>query len=175
MPTPNTRVLAVTVGDTRTRANDATGRLLDDLLQQEGISVVRHPIIKDEARLIQEMVQDASDENSADAIVLTGGTGISKRDQTHEALEAIFHKRLDGFGEAFRRLAWDQIGPRAVLFRVTAGVVNGCPIFALPGSSHAVRLAVTQIIVPMLADAIELAQGRTTHVWTRPSAPSIPD
>jgi molybdenum cofactor biosynthesis protein B len=77
--------------------------------------------------------------------------------------ESIFEKRIDGFGEAFRRLSWDDFGPRAILTRATAGVFNGCVIFSLPGSPNAVRLGVSKLVLPVLEHAVELAQGRTTH------------
>jgi molybdenum cofactor biosynthesis protein B len=164
---PPIRVLTVTVSDTRTRTNDETGKLLDDLLRAAGCVIVRHPIVKDEAQFIQELVHTVADDNEAETIILTGGTGIAERDRTHEALEAIFEKRMDGFGEAFRRLSWDEIGARSILSRATAGVVNGCVIYSLPGSPHAVRLGVEKLILPILQHAIDLAQGRTRH--NRPS------
>ena len=95
-----------------------------------------------------------------DAVVITGGTGIAPRDRTIEAVEPLFQKTLVGFGEAFRRLSWDEIGPKAVLSRATAGVLRGRIVIALPGSPAAVRLAVDKIIGPTLAHAVELASGR---------------
>jgi molybdenum cofactor biosynthesis protein B len=162
------RIFTVTVSDTRTKDNDESGKLLGDLLREAGHVVVRHAIIKDEPSFIQQLVRNLSDENTADAIILTGGTGISKRDNTHEALESIFEKRIDGFGEAFRRLSWDEIGPRSMLTRATAGVFNGALVFSLPGSPNAVRLGLGQLILPVLEHATDLAQGRTTHRNTLP-------
>jgi molybdenum cofactor biosynthesis protein B len=95
----------------------------------------------------------------ADAIVTTGGTGIAPRDRTYEAIEALLEKRLDGFGEAFRRLSWDEVGPRAVLSRALAGVHRGRIVAALPGSPKAVVLAVDQVLAPILAHAVALARG----------------
>jgi molybdenum cofactor biosynthesis protein B len=157
------RISIVTVSDTRTRETDDSGRACSKLLQEAGHSVVRHLIIKDDATYIKELVRDLSDANACDAIVVNGGTGITKRDNTHEALEAIFEKRIDGFGEAFRRLSWDDFGPRAILTRATAGVFNGCVVFSLPGSPNAVELGVTKLILPVLKHAVDLAQGRSTH------------
>lgn len=162
-PRPPIRVVTVTVSDTRTRATDESGRILDELLRQASIDVKRHVIVKDEPDFIQELVRSIADDNESDAIILSGGTGIARRDTTHEALEAVFEKRMDGFGEAFRRLSWEEIGPRAILSRATAGVVNGCIVFSLPGSVGAVQLGVSQLILPMLAHAIDLIQGRTGH------------
>jgi molybdenum cofactor biosynthesis protein B len=98
-PRPPIRVVTVTVSDTRTRATDESGRVLDELLRQASIDVKRHVIVKDEPDFIQELVRSIADDNESDAIILSGGTGIAKRDTTHEALEAVFEKRLDGFGD----------------------------------------------------------------------------
>jgi molybdenum cofactor biosynthesis protein B len=167
-PKTSIRIFTVTVSDTRTRDNDESGRLLGELLREAGHVIVRHAFIKDEPTFIQDLVRNMSDENTADAIILTGGTGISKRDNTFEALEAIFEKRMDGFGEAFRRLSWDEIGPRAILTRATAGVFNGALVFSLPGSPNAVRLGVSKLILPVLGHAVALAQGRTVHHPSQP-------
>jgi molybdenum cofactor biosynthesis protein B len=157
------RVCIVTVSDTRTPKTDDSGREASELLKAAGHQVVRHVIIKDDPAYIKELVRDMSDANACDAIVVNGGTGITKRDNTHEALEAIFEKRIDGFGEAFRRLSWDDFGPRAILTRATAGVFNTCVVFSLPGSPNAVRLGVTKLVLPVLVHAVDLAQGRATH------------
>jgi molybdenum cofactor biosynthesis protein B len=165
---PSIRIFTVTISDTRTRETDESGRVLGELLREAGYSVMRHAIIKDEPTFIQDLVRNLSDENTADVIILTGGTGIAKRDNTFEALEAIFGKRMDGFGEAFRRLSWDEIGPRAILTRATAGVFNGALVFSLPGSTNAVKLGVTKLILPVLPHAMALAQGRVAHMQTLP-------
>jgi len=99
------------------------------------------------------------DGDLADVIVTSGGTGIAPRDRTYEALEALLEKTLDGFGEAFRRLSWDEIGPRAVLSRAIAGVHRGRVVAALPGSPKAVALAVDRILAPILPHAAALARG----------------
>jgi molybdenum cofactor biosynthesis protein B len=157
------RISTVTISDTRTRETDDSGRVCDELLRAAGHEVVRHLIIKDDPNYIKELVRDLSDANACDAIITNGGTGITKRDNTHEALEAIFEKRIDGFGEAFRRISWDDFGPRAILTRATAGVFNACVVFSVPGSPNAVRVGVTKLIIPVLRHAVDLAQGRATH------------
>jgi molybdopterin adenylyltransferase len=167
------RVLTITMSDTRKRSNDESGRALVEELGEDGIKHVRHVILKEEPRFLQELVRSVSTDNAADAIVITGGTGITPRDQTYEALHAIFDKHIVGFGETFRRLSWDQIGPHSILSRATAGVVNECLVFALPGSIRAVRLGVKSLILPILRHAVDLAAGRSTHVPTqRPPPPS---
>jgi molybdenum cofactor biosynthesis protein B len=155
------RIVTVTVSDTRTAADDLSGRALSEELA--AFTLVKHVIVRDEPSLIMALVRDIIAKDEADAIVFSGGTGIAPRDQTSEALESLFDKRLDGFGEAFRRLSWEQIGPRAILSRATAGTVGTRMIFSLPGSEKAVRLGARELIVPILAHAIDLLQGRTTH------------
>jgi molybdenum cofactor biosynthesis protein B len=151
------RVISVTVSDTRTVADDTSGKALQEELAE--FEIARHVIVPDEPERIIALVRDAD----ADAVVLTGGTGIAPRDRTYEALTGLFDKTLDGFGEAFRRLSWDQIGPRAILSRATAGVVGTKLVFSLPGSEKAVRLGAKELIVPVLAHAVDLVNGRTKH------------
>ena len=153
------RIITVTVSDTRTEADDTSGQALREELSS--FEIVRHVIVPDEPERIVPVLHEAFPE--ADAVVLTGGTGIAPRDRTYEAVTAMFDKTLDGFGEAFRRLSWDQIGPRAMLSRATAGVVGKCLVFALPGSEKAVRLGAKELIAPVLAHAVDLANGRTKH------------
>lgn len=153
------RVFTVTVSDSRTPETDTSGAKLKEALNAGGFKLVRHVIVKDEVAHIQELVRSVSTENLADAVILTGGTGVSPRDVTPEALHAIFDKRIDGFGEEFRRRSFEAVGGRAILSRATAGVVDGCVVFALPGSSKAVTLGM-EIITPILEHACELAIGR---------------
>lgn len=108
-------------------------------------------------------VEALSTMEEVQAIVLTGGTGVSPRDRTIEAIAPLFEKTIDGFGEAFRRLSWDQIGPNAMLSRAIAGTRNGRVIAALPGSPKAVRLAVDELLAPVLAHAVGLASGKGGH------------
>jgi len=155
------RIVTVTVSDTRTPADDGSGRALAEELR--AFDVVRHVIVPDEPAQIVELVRGVMERDEADAIVLSGGTGIAPRDLTCEALEALFDKRLDGFGEAFRRLSWAEIGPRAMLSRVTAGTVGTRLVFALPGSEKAARLGARDLIAPILAHAVDLVHGRAAH------------
>jgi molybdenum cofactor biosynthesis protein B len=166
VPPQPIRTSTVTVSETRTLATDDAGRICTQLLEQAGHRVVRHVIVKDDPGHFAELVCDMIDVNACEACVINGGTGITGRDNTYEALEQIFEKRIDGFGEAFRRLAWEDIGPRALLARATAGVFNECVVFLLPGSPHAVRTGLTKLILPILPHAVELAHGRRTHRTT---------
>lgn len=153
------RVAAITVSDTRTEADDEGGACLRDRLEAAGFVVGMRAIVPDEPDDVRAAIARACDENQADAIVLTGGTGLSPRDQTYEAVSALLDKTLDGFGEAFRRLSWDEIGPRAVLSRAVAGVHRRRVVAALPGSPKAVVLAVDRILAPILAHAVAVARG----------------
>jgi molybdopterin adenylyltransferase len=167
---PPIRVLTVTVSDSRKRETDDSGKALDRELTAAGFKVIRHVIVKDEPEFIRDLVRLTATANEADAIVLTGGTGITPRDNTFEALESVFDKKIDGFGEAFRRISFDEIGPHSILSRATAGVFNECVVFSLPGSTKAVLLGVRRLIVPVLRHAVDLANGRSTHTLVEVSA-----
>jgi molybdenum cofactor biosynthesis protein B len=152
-------VAVVTVSDTRTSRDDEGGRVLVERLEAAGSTVTVRLVVKDDPDAIRAAVARVCDEDLADAVVTTGGTGIAPRDLTYEAIDALLEKRLDGFGEAFRRLSWDEVGPRAVLSRAVAGTHRGRVIAALPGSPKAVALAVDRILGPVLAHAVALARG----------------
>jgi len=154
------RVAAVTVSDTRTAADDASGQCLRERLQAAGFTVSFRAIVRDDPDAIRESIASICQGDLADAIVTTGGTGIAPRDRTYEAIEGLLEKKLDGFGEAFRRLSWDEVGARAVLSRAVAGVYRGRVIAALPGSPKAVALAVDAILAPILEHAVMLARGQ---------------
>lgn len=161
-PTP-ARIATLTLSDTRTLEDDEGGKLLGDLLRAAGFLVTSHAVVREEPDALRAIVNELCDRDAVDAIVLTGGTGIAPRDRTLEALLPMFQKTLDGFGEAFRRLSWEQIGPNAILSRAAAGVIGGRVVIALPGSPKAVRLAVEQLIAPTLEHAVALASGRGGH------------
>lgn len=160
MDAKKVRVATITLSDTRTAADDEGGALLRERLGLAGFEVVSHAIVREESEAMRAEVQRLSADAGVDAIVLTGGTGIAPRDRTIEAIAPLFEKTLDGFGEAFRRLSWDEIGPNAILSRAIAGTLNGRVIAALPGSPKAVRLAVDRLLAPVLAHAVGLASGR---------------
>jgi molybdopterin adenylyltransferase len=153
------RVAAVTVSDTRTERDDEGGTTLRDRLQAAGLLVPVRLVVRDDVDAIRAAVARICDEDEADALVLTGGTGIGPRDVTYEAVEALLEKRLDGFGEAFRRLSWDQVGPRSVLSRAIAGVHRQRIVAVLPGSPRAVALAVDALLGPILGHAVAIARG----------------
>jgi molybdenum cofactor biosynthesis protein B len=153
------RVAAITVSDTRSEGSDEGGARLRERLEAAGCIVTMQSIVRDDSATVANAIARVCDEDLADAIVTTGGTGISPRDQTYEAIDALLEKRLDGFGEAFRRLSWDEVGPRAVLSRAVAGVYRGRIVAALPGSPKAVVVAVDRVLAPILAHAVALARG----------------
>jgi molybdenum cofactor biosynthesis protein B len=153
------RVAAVTISDTRSERNDEGGARLRERLEAAGMSVTFRTCIPDEPDAIRAVIARICDEDLADAIVTTGGTGIAPRDRTIEAVESLLEKKLDGFGEAFRRLSWDEVGPRAVLSRAVAGTHRGRVLAALPGSPKAVVLAVDRVLGPILGHAVALARG----------------
>ena len=154
------RIATFTLSDTRTPNDDVGGRVLVDRLRAAGFSIVSHVILREDPDVLREAITHVCDANIADAIVLTGGTGIAPRDRTIEVVEPLLEKTIDGFGEAFRKLSWEQIGPRAILSRAIAGVMRGKVIAALPGSPTAVELAVDALLAPTLSHAIALASGR---------------
>jgi molybdenum cofactor biosynthesis protein B len=153
------RIFTVTVSDTRTAQDDRSGRALAEELA--AFTLIGHRIVPDDPARIRAIIDEII--GTTDAIIFSGGTGIAPRDQTFEAVEALFEKKLDGFGETFRRLSWDQVGPRAMLSRATAGTIGTRMIFSLPGSEKAVRLAARDLIAPLLDHAIDLLNGRTAH------------
>ena len=157
------RIAAITVSDTRTEATDEGGRLIGELATAAGFEVVSRVIVRDEPADVAARVKAVVSGGTADAVLLTGGTGISRRDTTVEALAALFDKTLDGFGELFRMLSFAEprVASAAMLSRATAGVVGGVAVFLMPGSPAAVRLAMERLILPELPHMVsQLAHGR---------------
>lgn len=144
----------LTVSDTRTLETETSGRAIAELLTAAGHEVVSREVVKDDPADVAQIVRGEIARGRARAIITTGGTGISKRDSTYEAVTALFHKQLDGFGELFRMLSYQEVGSAAMLSRATAGVASGCVIFMLPGSEAAVRLATTRLIIPELGHIV---------------------
>ena len=138
----------LTVSDTRTEATDASGRAIADLLSAAGHRICGRAIVKDDPDLVRAAVTRQLAKADVQAVITTGGTGITSRDSTYEAIAALLQKKLDGFGELFRMLSYQEIGPAAMLSRAVAGVAKGKVIFAVPGSTNAVRLAMEKLILP---------------------------
>lgn len=150
-------IAVITVSDTRSLEEDTSGAKAQELCAAAGHAVERS-LVRDDAAAIRAAIELSSLAGS-DVIILTGGTGIAPRDVTYEAVVALFDKTLDGFGEAFRRLSWDEIGPRAILSRAAAGTRGRTLIVALPGSTKAVRLGVTDVLLPIVTHVIGLLRA----------------
>ncbi|CAD5955336.1 Molybdenum cofactor biosynthesis protein B [Planktothrix tepida] len=146
----------ITVSDTRTPETDKSGQLIQQFLQNAGYPIRHYQIVKDEPTEITELLKTLCQIPELDACIFNGGTGISPRDTTYDAIETLLEKTLPGFGEIFRTLSYAEIGSRAMASRAVAGVCQGKLIFSVPGSSNAVKLAMEQLIIPELAHLVKV-------------------
>ena len=151
------RCFVLTVSDTRTEATDTGGRAIGDLLQAAGHEVLGRTIVKDDPEAVRRTIIQQLGNPAVQVIITTGGTGITSRDTTYEAVAGLLDKKLDGFGELFRMLSYQQIGPAAMLSRACAGLVARRILVALPGSEAAVRLAMERLLIPELGHLVEEA------------------
>ena len=147
--------LVITCSDTRTPETDTSGQLIQKLLREHGHEVVGYHVIKDDPGQIQHRIALGTTHDRIHAIIINGGTGISRRDSTFEAVDKMLEKRLDGFGEIFRLLTYQEIGSPAFISRTTAGIYNNRIVFSIPGSEHAVRLAMEKLILPELGHLVQ--------------------
>jgi molybdenum cofactor biosynthesis protein B len=147
----------LTVSDTRTEATDSSGRAICDLLWAGGHQVDGRRLVRDEPDLVRAAITEQLASPSVQVIITTGGTGITSRDTTYEAINGLLEKRLDGFGELFRMLSYQDIGSAAMMSRACAGLVAGRIIVSLPGSEAAVRLALEKLLVPELGHLVREA------------------
>lgn len=148
------RVAVLTISDTRTRENDTGGDTIQELMQAAGHEVVERTIVRDEASAIRTVLVNLLANSEVDAVITTGGTGISARDTTYEVVDRMVEKRLDGFGEIFRMLSYEEIGAAAILSRAIAGAVGTKLVASLPGSRNGVRLAMEKLLVPEIAHVV---------------------
>jgi molybdenum cofactor biosynthesis protein B len=151
------RCAVVTVSDTRTEATDTGGRLLVELLAAAGHETVARQIVPDEPDRLRQIIRELAARDDLHAILLTGGTGITARDQTYETVSGLLDKAMPGYGEIFRMLSFEEIGPAAMLSRAVGGVVGGKVLLTMPGSPAAVRLAVERLIGPELGHLVHEA------------------
>lgn len=151
------RCFVLTVSDTRTEETDTGGRAIVELLTRAGHEVVGRAIVKDEPAQVRDLVKRQIDGSRVQVVITTGGTGITSRDSTYEAVSGLLDKILDGFGELFRMLSYEDIGAAAMMSRATAGLAGRCIVIALPGSEAAVRLAMEKLIVPELGHLVQQA------------------
>jgi molybdenum cofactor biosynthesis protein B len=149
------RCFVLTVSDTRTEATDTSGGAIVELLRAEGHVVTGRAIVRDEPAEVRRIVSEQVAAGAAQVIITTGGTGITARDGTYEAIDALLQKRLDGFGELFRMLSFQEIGAAAMLSRASAGTIGRVVVLSLPGSENAVRLAMTRLILPELGHLVQ--------------------
>jgi len=145
----------ITISDTRNAEMDKSGNLIRMLLEESGHNVVEYEIVKDEKTLIRSSVLKGCETREIDVVLTNGGTGIAKRDVTIEAVQSVIEKEIPGFGELFRMLSYQEdIGSAAILSRAIGGVSMDTAIFAMPGSSGAVKLAMEKLILPELGHVV---------------------
>jgi len=149
------RVFVVTVSDTRTAETDTSGPAIAELLTAAGHHVAGTAIEKDEPARVAELVRQQATIADVDVIITTGGTGLSSRDSTFEAIDALLDKKLPGFGELFRMLSYHELGPAAMMTRACAGTIGKVVVLSLPGSENAVRLAMTKLVLPELGHLVQ--------------------
>ena len=143
-------IAVLTASDTRTLEEDTSGQLLSERLTEAGHQLAAREIVSDNIYLIRALVSQWIADESIDIVISTGGTGLTGRDGTPEAVEVLFDKKIQGFGELFRQLSYEEIATSTIQSRVTAGVANGTYIFCLPGSSGACRTAWDRILAAQL-------------------------
>ncbi len=145
------RCYVISISDTRTKENDYCGQLVQELVKDGFHSLVGYSVIKDNKDLIKSALAKLKEKPDLDVILLTGGTGISKKDFTVEAVMESIDKPFEGFGEIFRSLSYQEAGPSAMLSRATAGVAGNKIVIAMPGTMDAVRLAMNELVIPEMS------------------------
>jgi molybdenum cofactor biosynthesis protein B len=151
----------LTVSDTRTIVDDASGALIVELAEAAGHRIVERQIVPDEPDQMSPLLRAYSVRSDVHALLVTGGTGISARDRTYETVSSLLTKPLPGFGELFRMLSYAEIGPACLLSRAVGGLMNQLVILVMPGSTAAVQLAMSKIIVPEIPHIVREAQRQT--------------
>jgi molybdenum cofactor biosynthesis protein B len=138
----------LTISDTRTPETDTGGRLIATLLESRGHRIVRRGLVRDEPEEIERWLREAAADPEVRVILTTGGTGMSRRDTTYDVVSRLIERRLDGFGELFRVLSYQEVGAAAMLSRALGGTIGGKVILCMPGSPNGVRLAMEKLILP---------------------------
>ncbi|MGC2444326.1 MogA/MoaB family molybdenum cofactor biosynthesis protein [Candidatus Binatus sp.] len=144
----NLKLGVITASDSRTPETDASGKLIRTMLEAAGHRVDYYEIVRDDREKISAAL--VNNLENLDAIIVNGGTGITSRDNTTEVVKSLLDKELEGFGELFRMLSFNEIGAAAMMSRAIAGVRHGKFIAALPGSTDACRLAIEKLLLPQL-------------------------
>jgi molybdenum cofactor biosynthesis protein B len=148
------RCAVITLSDTRNESTDTSGKKIRELLRKAGHTLSHYHIIPDDPAQLAPLIGELLMRNDVDVILTNGGTGISRRDQTIGVIERVIDLPLPGFGELFRMLSYEQIQSGAMLSRAIGGIARGKLIFAMPGSTKAVELAMTKLIIPELKHLI---------------------
>lgn len=147
-------VAVLTISDTRTKETDESGKILCEIFKDNSHRIIHYEIVKDDKNEIENFIKKVILDQNVDVIITNGGTGISKRDVTIETVTKFFEKTLNGFGEIFRYLSYEEIGSGAIMSRACAGIHNGKIIISLPGSTNAVKLAMDKIIIPEISHIV---------------------
>ncbi len=160
-PTRRIGIAILTVSDTRGPESDESGALVQSLAEAAGHRIHARSVVPDDPQAVRERIEGWLSDEECEAILVTGGTGISARDRTCEAVGALLDLRLDGYGEIFRTLSFREIGAKAMLSRAIAGVARRRLLFTMPGSPGAVRLAMESLILPVIGHAVSEANRPT--------------
>ncbi|HEX9443010.1 MAG TPA: molybdenum cofactor biosynthesis protein B [Candidatus Binatia bacterium] len=150
----------LTVSDTRDESTDESGRLIRSLLAEHGHRLAGYRIVKDEPAEIEALLRQTLGSGEIETVIVNGGTGIAPRDGTYEVIDRLLDKRLDGFGEIFRFLSYQDIGPAAMMSRAVAGSAGGKVLISLPGSKGAVDLGMRRLVLPELGHMVAQLQGK---------------
>ncbi len=153
-------IAVLTISSSRSLAEDSSGDALVSLIEDAGHDVVARELVTDDTDEITEAVEGFVSTTEVDAIITSGGTGLSPTDVTVDALTPQFDREIPGFGELFRSLSYDDIGPRAVLSRATGGVIDGVPVFCLPGSEAGATFGTEELILPTVGHIVSHTQGK---------------
>ncbi|MCB9602019.1 MAG: molybdenum cofactor biosynthesis protein B [Sandaracinus sp.] len=144
------RLALLTVSDTRTLAEDVSGDILEARIREAGHELIARELLRDDAKQIEAKLRSWIDEPTVEVVIVTGGTGLTGRDVTPEAMKAVWEKEIPGFGELFRWISFSKIGTSTIQSRACAGVAKGTYLFAVPGSRNAVKDAWDEILVLQL-------------------------
>lgn len=152
------RCAVLTVTDSRTEATDESGKLMQELVSAAGHRAARYRLLPNDEQRVRNEVSAWLADDGLDVILITGGTGLSSKDRTIEAVRPLLEKELLGFGELFRFLSFEEIGPAAIMSRATCGTARGRVVVSLPGSKAAVRLALEKLLLPQLRHLVQQAR-----------------
>jgi len=153
-------IMVITVSDTRVETTDQSGQVIKEMLVGAGHRIVGYQIVQDEPNEIENLLRQTLGRKDLEVIILNGGTGIAPRDGTYEVVDRLMQKRLDGFGEIFRYLSYQDIGSAAIMSRACAGIAGDKVMISLPGSKGAVQLAMGQLVLPEMGHMVSQLRGQ---------------